>query len=468
MLKVFLHRIYLLYNKIKKMTNNYDNKYMFTKKIMIFLFLISSLSSYASFRVQIIHRNRYHFLNVYDTVPIRLEEEFSLLENVDRTQIHRIMLNNIEKSRLNSLLFVGDSYSFNNMGIKKISPFMYRATDLAGEYSIDFSLGKYDDIIIHSYVNFYNRRWESYKEVDEYDKIASGMAVKMILDRLVGSITNKSDLPLILTELDIANIKFELDNDRDFRIIERSYTRRNDREFYLRQDLTGAEEFQLRKSFDKVGFKYSRSLESKDKMDAYYEFVNQLKLYDTPEKIFDKLSHFVTINFKIIDDLSVDGSWTNPYEVFHSKRGDYKSIAFFYYYTFNRLDIDCQGYFVTPLTRKTVPDNNRYTMEQQNAVLVRNRISLSSNLDIRKFNMPDFRKSVFLITVKYNGKWIYTTGRNWIKTDILDRDRVAAHYSRNGCYYAVFREALLVMENIPINPDRLRWEVFYDVTRFVE
>ncbi len=460
--------MYLLYNKIKKIGKFYDNKIMLQKKIMIFMFLIISSVIFAQISVQMIHKDSYHFLDVYENKSIPIETGFNLLRTVDKTQTHRVILNSIEKSRLNSLLFIGDSFSFNNQIIMKKSPVLYSIKDLLAKVEIDFSLGSYDDIILHSYVNFYNIRYNTYKDIDEYDKIASGMAVKLLLDKLTGTLSTKPDLPLVLQSAEYEKIKFDLAGDNDFRVMENSFIVRNTKEYYLRQNLTGSEEVELRRVLDKVRFEFSKRYTDTEKMKMYYDFVEQLKEYGTTEDIFDKLQKFVNFNFMIIDEYSIDSDWTNPYDLFYNKKGDYKSIAFFYYYTFNQMDIDCQGYFVTPLTRKQIPDNVRYSLEHQNAMLMEKKINPISNLDLRKYKEPEFSKAVFLITIQYNKKWIYTTGNKWVFSDILSMDRVTAHYSRNGCYYSVFKDEKLIINNIPINPDSIRWDVFFDISSFVE
>ena len=66
--------------------------------------------SFASLSVQVLYKNVYYYLSVYDTTPVTLETPLNALAVVDAQQNHRLLIDSFEKSRLNTLLFIGDFY----------------------------------------------------------------------------------------------------------------------------------------------------------------------------------------------------------------------------------------------------------------------------------------------------------------------------------------------------------------------
>lgn len=433
---------------------------------MLFLSFLA-VSVYAEFSMQLIYQERYYNLTICETASLAVNK-YVVVSAIDRTQIHRIMLSSVEKSRLLSLLYVGDSYSFNQVKLTKISTDLYRIEDLENKFGISFSYGEYDDIILYSYINFCSADHRLYTEVDDMDKIASGVSVKILLSKIHGSYAPKTDLPLTITAQEMDYLKTYSDDETEMVIIYNAYPKRGDGTYYLRQDLVPDEEIVLRQTLDRLHFSFSKTFAYKDKVDAYERFITQLRSYGTPEQIFDKLREFVTINFRVIDDYSMTTDWVNPYELYYSKKGDYKSIAFFYYETFTELNLDCEAFFVAPLTKKSMPDQKPLSRDENDAQLLLHGINPSSNLDLTAYNLPEYTKAVLLVAVKYDNRWIYTTGKKWVYTDIVKKERVTAHYSKNGCYYSVLRDSQLIIENIPLNPKKLHWEVFFDISKNAE
>jgi hypothetical protein len=252
------------------------------------------------------------------------------------------------------------------------------------------------------------------------------------------------------------------------------WERKNDGGYVLRTNLTSADEVALRKLLDRADFNFSKTLADKERIEAYENFIKQLASYGDAEEIFEKLVQFVSINISAIEEYDIESDWTKPYNLLYVRKGDYKSIAFFYYHTFKRLGLDCEAFFVVPLEKKEKQDFTKdISWEEVENELIKNNIAVSTNLNIKKYKYPKFADARLLVAFKYKDTWSYTGGVEWINTDLKNKtgERTTAHYSKNGCYYMKLNEELAGrIENAQPLMDGFgkktqQWNVFLDISK---
>jgi hypothetical protein len=88
----------------------------------------------------------------------------------------------------------------------------------------------------------------------------------------------------------------------------------------------------------------------------------------------------------------------------------------------------------------------------------------------RPLHVADAR---LIVAFKYKKSWRYTSGVQWIQTDLQDKtgERITAHYSKNGCYYMKLNEDLSGrIENAQpiidgVGTKTLQWSVFLDISK---
>lgn len=454
------------------------------KNLCIILLLLTCSSIFARFRVQVIYKDVYYFMEPYETTsyPTSKSKNLYVSRIIDKTQLHRIRLNSTQKSKLESLLFIGDSYTFNKVRLTLVHPASYpgglgsfKIENLEDEsFAIYFTVADYDSVVLQSYINFYNPRWKTFTEPGtELDYITSAIAVRMLLDRLSGKIEWKSDLPQVLT-VDKMNEIYTQDPDLERTIKEYYWERKNNGGYVLRTNLTSADEVALRKLLDRADFSFSKTMANKERIEAYEDFIKQLASYGNAEEIFEKLVQFVSVNISTIEDYDIENDWIKPYNLLYTRKGDYKSIAFFYYHTFKRLGLDSEAFFVVPLEKKEKQDFTKdISWEEVENELIKHNIAVSTNLNIRKYEYPNFTDSRLLVAFKYKNSWRYTSGTQWIETGLKNKtgERTTAHYSKNGCYYMKLNEELAgrIENDLPLiggtEMRTLQWNVFLDVSK---
>ena len=457
---------------------------MLKKNLCAVLLLLTCCSVFARFRVQVIYKDVYYFMEPYENIsyPTKKSRNVYVSRFIDKTQLHRIRLDSIQKSKLESLLFTGDSYTFNNVRLSLVHPARYpgnmgsfKIENLEDEpFAIYFTVADYDSIVLQSYINFYNPRWKTFTEPGtDLDYITSAIAVRVLLDKLSGKIEWKSDLPQVLT-VDKMNEIYMQNPDLERTIKEYYWERKNDGGYVLRTNLTSADEVALRKLLDRADFNFSKTLADKERIEAYENFIKQLASYGDAEEIFEKLVQFVSINISAIEEYDIESDWTKPYNLLYVRKGDYKSIAFFYYHTFKRLGLDCEAFFVVPLEKKEKQDFTKdISWEEVENELIKNNIAVSTNLNIKKYKYPKFADARLLVAFKYKDTWSYTGGVEWINTDLKNKtgERTTAHYSKNGCYYMKLNEELAGrIENAQPLMDGFgkktqQWNVFLDISK---
>jgi hypothetical protein len=390
------------------------------KNIFLLLFLVVFLSKiFTAEEIYFIYKSKDYFKKIINKKEIPIEP-FNALKEIDQSQTHRVLINNMEKSILSSLFYIGDSYKFNNVKIFLKDINYYQIIDYDDNTSLSFSLGKYNNIILLSVIKFDNT-----KDVGILDKLASTFFLKSKLIKISGKLKVEN------------NEKKEENKLTDLNIIE-----------------------------------------------EYQKFIDNLKKLSSKEKI-DYLTKYVKLNFELSVNNDITTNWTNPANLYYYKKGDYKSCAFFYYYSLKSVGLPVRAYLINHLERKNQDDIEKMAdifkerkhdmvqwieMEYKNVNSRTNLIEFSDNYvnsklrkppDIFFYKPPVFEKSIFLIAVEIDNRWLYTTGINWIDANIRIPERACAHYARNGCYYANFDNDFDIMNNIALNKDEFIWNIFY-------
>lgn len=366
-------------------------------------------------------KTKNYVLEPIDNKPIEIPP-FDPLMEIDETFKNKFMLSSLEKSRLTSLFYVGDKYEFNNIEIMLIDNDIYQIKDKTSGFSVSFSLGYYDNIILHSAINFND------KEFNIIDKLASSLAVKQLLEKMTGTIKIEKNI---------------IENNK---------------------------------------------IQNSAVLDAYENFISQLKYLQNKEEIFSQLKNYVNLNFRLTGKTKITDDWIRPSDLYFNKKGDYKSTVFFYYYTLKKLGFNVALYLVTELIPKDKDEleylynlfskrnkNSKDLMMMQKIESEYKYINPASTLkylsyqgkyskpsQIFFYKPPDFEASILLAAVQVNNKWVYTTGDKWIDEGIYTSERACANYSRNGCYYAYLNNDFIFLNNAPFSEKDVLWDVFYN------
>jgi hypothetical protein len=393
------------------------------KTVLVLLFILSGFALHAQMQIYFIHKDQFYIVSSRNEESRRLQAPFLPLHEVGQAQIHRLILNSLEKSRINSLMFVGDSIEFNGVTLtmlydSRLNVHQYLVYDRDTGIELLFGIGEFDALFIYSAVNF------GKEQFDMSDKMASSFAVKLLLKKMTGIIRRKSAEPF--------------EDGYDF----------------------------------------------KERSRLYNRFLSELSRFDQ-EEILERLQKFVQTNFFINPLRDITSDWTRPEDLYYSKEGDYKSVAFFYYYTLKQLNdmpdrdftFDIRSYLVIELKKKPVDEINamyyldldskealerEYRMvdakQQINRFIDRNKRVIAP---LFNYTPPLPENAVFLVTVKSDHRWIYTTGSEWIDPGIFDPDRTCSHYTNDGCYYSYVVLDNAVLANLPMDLSGIVWNVIY-------
>ncbi len=347
----------------------------------IILFLFITLQIFPEYEIYFIYNDRYYYQKLINPEEIQIEP-FNALKYVDVSQSHRLLINYQQKSILNSLVYIGDTYQFNNIKLILKNINMYQITDNDTRISLSFSIAKYDNVILLSCVKF-----DKSKEITIIDKLASAFTVKMLLIKMTGKIEAEAN---------------------------------TNKEEIKPTDVTIQAEYQ--------------------------KFLNDLKKLKNRE-LLDYITQFVKLNFELSPDRNITGEWVSPADLYFYKKGDYKSCAFFYYYTLKSLGLPVRAYLASFLEKKDQADIEKmsYAFRTRKPELIQEieieykNVNARSNLlqftddymnsklkrppDIFFYKPPDFEKATLLITVQINNRWIYTTGTNWTDAGIYTPER---------------------------------------------
>lgn len=385
------------------------------KKIVILLYIIFSVIyslSIFAFRINFIYNGRYYSnIKVIDTKMETLDKPFYPMREVDQSQVHRLMLNSLEQSRLSTLQYVGDSMIFNNVIIKLLYNGKYKKYyifDRDSGIKILFGLDGFNSIYLFSVNNFGDL------EISKFDYFASAFSVKLLLKKFTGKIYKK---------------------ETQKKKIGLNFTERN-------------------KEYDKLIQKLSN-------------------------KSLDDVIHFlkkhIELNFDILPDNQIDSDWVNPVDLYFYRKGNYKSIAFFYYYTLKKLGYNIRSYLVCDLVKRkpeeidivyTKDPRKRLQLETQyNNVLNTSDIITkyyhNKPPDVFFYYPPKVKDSIFLITVQDKKKWLYTTGTKWVDAGLFSPKEACTDYMKGGYYYAYILQDENILNNYKLNESAIKWSVVY-------
>ncbi|MCK4796300.1 MAG: hypothetical protein KAT05_02900 [Spirochaetes bacterium] len=398
---------------------------MLQKKITVLIFFLFPLFLASSnFKIYFIYKDKDYYI-----APIEKKDNpikaFNALKVIDQSQTHRVLLSSLEKSRLMSLFYVGDKYEFNDVEVMLKYNQKYQIRDKSTGFKVMFGIGKYDSIVLHSAVNFGDKKF------DITDKLASTFAIKLLLKKMTGKFKKKD---IVINDQTLPDVEINKE---------------------------------------------------------YEKFIEQLRRLKKAE-IFKYLIKYINLNFQLEAETGITEDWVHPANLFFYKKGDYKSFAFFYYYTLKQLGFKVRSYLVSYIVKKEKEEinrmyqlfkkkykNNNDLIKIQELELQYKYVNPSSHLKNFSYDYkhlkstrpsimfyyypPDFKFSIFLVAVEINEKWIYTTGDKWVDAGIYKAERICAHYAKNGCYYAYIEKDFAILNNLSFSEKEILWDVFYDV-----
>ncbi|OHD27809.1 MAG: hypothetical protein A2086_16410 [Spirochaetes bacterium GWD1_27_9] len=439
------------------------------KKLLFLLFslIFISFGIFSQSRdidIEFLHKGKYYSLKPVNNKSFELNNIFYPLIEIDNSQVHRVILTSTEKTKLLSLNFVGDSYEFNNIQIIHKNKDVYSIIDKINNLKVNFGIGDYDCIILYSVIKF------TKKELNLFDKIATVIFVKTLLKKIEGEFSLKIDIPELIEQIEFdKKIIAKITNEKLKDFILKMYQFDEKRNFYILKDIGKNKENRdsINNILIDISFYSQNGYKDLQKIEAYQQFIFELKRLKKNET-FSYIRKYIQFNFKLIMDNKITSDWISPYDLYYNKEGNYKSIAFFYYNTLKELDFNVKSYFVTDLRKRPNDEINQILNlsleEKQKLEREYKYVKSSYNLDeLRFYYSPNFLDSTYIITVEIDGKWLYTTGNDWIDAGIYKSERVCSHYARKGCYYSLFEKDKLILENIPINEKDILWDVFYEL-----
>ncbi|MBR6201114.1 MAG: hypothetical protein IKQ61_12725 [Spirochaetales bacterium] len=449
------------------------------KKLLFYCIVfitINVFSVYAFDEVNYYRNGIYYSVSPTDFKSIILSTPFSAMNNIERDQVHKIMLNNIEAARVSSLKFVGDKYEFNGIEIQsvlyrgdslKYAGKLYKITDKNEQFNIIFSVGDYDTIVLHSYMTFKNRQKTPLEDID--NKYATIFTVKNMLSKITGKIDTIADLPVSFSKDIFENIlPDKIKNSRDKSFFAKCY-KFNGSRYVLLDTVSVEQQKNLLKIYnDAYAAKGYTDIERQNALDKFIAQLSSKK----PDEILDSLDKYVTLNITASNnEYTLTDEWQTPWDLFYTGSGDYKSICLFCYYVLSRLDFNVRTYFVADLQMRTkaAPDMGKTFSETQLNLKKDYRYvssEYSSIKELYRYNPPSIKNAVFLVAVerKNNGitQWQYSYGKKWIKCDITDGNRVCSAYTRGGCYYSdASDKEYHLLHNFPMTEDFVTWSVFF-------
>lgn len=436
------------------------------KKILIITYILAVIFSLHSYlKVEILYNNTYYKLKSIDKRSIRIQQ-LKTYRFIGKEQMHRIILNTTEKSRLESLLFTGDNYTFNEINLKKIDSYTYKITNTITEISFEFSIGSYDSIIIHTALNFDNKN-NTESQFNLLDKLASAVAVKDLLDKMKGDIEPRSDIPRFIEHEKFKLLLIEIDNESDKTFLESMYTLNSTKShYYLSPYITSIDQNKIRQVLTEADFSFTQHYSENQRKEAYERFVNQLAEL-SQEDAFKHLVNFVNLNIKITNKSSITSKWTHPIDIYYLKEGDYKSVTLFLHHTLISSGFETKAYFINPLMKRDFDNTNElqnYKGNNKTQLLLKYKyVDTYANINPTVFFPPDHKNSTFITTVKIEDKWLYTTGDRWIDNGIRSSERCCYDYEDGGCYYSELTDIDHLLKNIPLNSNFFFWKVFFPV-----
>ncbi len=400
------------------------------KKITIFIliFILALELMNAEITITFIYKGRYFQVSPVESKDFNIDT-FDPLKIIDQSQKYRLILTSLEKSRLASLFYVGDSYDFNDVELQLINTDTYKIKDKLNNLSVKFIIGKFDNIIINSAINFGN------KEFNDTDKIASSLTVKYLLKKMTGkleSVENK------ITNKGLSDVQIN----KEFKefLNELKKLKQDEIVYYLAK-------------YSELNFELNLSNRKLTE-----EWVNPVDLY------FYKKGDYKSFAFFYYYVLKEIGYSVKLYLVTPLVKKDEKELNELYELFINKKSKD--------FIYKVQMLEQQYDRVDAKKVLK----DFSENYDdsmkkrpypIYFYRPPLFDSAVLITAVQLNNKWIYTTGNRWVNTDIINPDRICYHYSGGVCYYyQIVNDVIdtIIFNNLPFTDKDLDvlWNVYIE------
>lgn len=396
------------------------------KKIIIIsiVLILPVLLIFSQFKTYFIYKDHWYNLAINNATDRKIEP-FNALKEIDQSQVHRVLLTTLEKSRLASLLYVGDKYEFNDVEISLTYNQEYSIKDKYNGFKILFTIGDYDSIVVLSAVNF------GEKDFDILDKFASTFTVKTLIRKMTGKIEKKVEaiknevVEYSRIEKEYNNFLDELRKIKKSKIFEklRKYIELN---FQLEMNKRITEDW-----VNPANLYYYKKGDHKSFAFFYYYTLKHLgfkvrsylvsELIKKDKSEIDKMYRLFSKKKKTTDDLARIQKLEREYKYLNPSR----NLKHFLY------------------------DYKKKNYTKPSAIFF--------------FYPPDFQSSIFLISVEIDNKWLYTTGNHWIDAGIYKPERTCAHYARNGCYYSYIEKDFMILNNQVISEKDILWDVFYNV-----
>lgn len=343
----------------------------------------------------------------------------------------------------------------------------YLIKDKKLNIEITFGIGEYDSIILFSILNFNER------EINLFDKIATAFTVKFLLKKLTGKIEIEDRLPRSFTkEYFIENILLYLDRTSDIEFMKNMYKpNRLDTEYILKGDISLDNEKRILYILNEIKNKKESGIEEKNRKIELNNFLTQLDNMKK-EYIFEYLKKFANYNFYIdISKYNIMDNWTKPWDIYYYKKGDYKSITYFYYYIFKNLkkhNFNTKLFVVCELNKLKKEDYFNYKKlppaEQREKDRLFRYVNPKYNREeLFDYYPPHIKNSILILAIEINGKWLYTMGKEWIDADIIIAERACYDFYKKGCYYSELTDTESILLEGTIYENILDWYVYFDI-----
>jgi len=343
----------------------------------------------------------------------------------------------------------------------------YLIVDKKLNISIAFGIADYDSIVLFSILNF------NEKEINLFDKIATAFTVKFLLKKLTGKIEIEENLPRSFTkDYFRENIIFQLDRTSDIEFMKSMYKlNRAETEYVLRGDLSLDNEKRIQFILNEIKNKKEFGLEEKNREKELTLFINQIDKMSQKD-IFDYLKKFVEYNFYIdISRYNLLGDWVKPWDLYYYKKGDYKSITYFYYYIFKNLkknNFNTKLFVVCELNPLKKEDYFNYKKlnpaeKREKDLLFRYVDPKYNREELFKYYAPDIKKSILIMAIKIDDRWFYTTGKEWIDANITIPERVCYDFYKKGCYYSEITNSDTILMEGTIYENQLNWNIYFNI-----
>ena len=426
-------------------------------KIYSLILLLITINLYPSISVRYYFNNSIFELELADKNAVKLDKPYDALEDMNSVQYYRIVFSAAEKAALINLSYTGNSTAFNGIEIGKIDKEVYFIKDKNNDITVDIGIGNLESIVIYTCLDF------GKKGIDIYDRLATVILVKKMI-RQYGGIPGKGySVPDTFEKNKFEQeIIMQLTQPDELLFMSRMYIYNKKSAQYelipLGKTPEIAEEISI--ILEKIKNKNTDINYNLKKRKAYSEFIENMSRIDAKDK-FEYLKKYIEYNIQI----TFDNDLVSPEDLFNSRTGNYKSIAFFYYSVLKEIGLKVNSYLVCNLKKRNDEDiyliKRKNTTEKEEIIFTYRNVKPSYNLNyLIDYNPPSIDSSVYLVTLQVGKKWVYTAGEKWIDAGIYTPERCCSDYTKKGCYYSLIIDDDIY--NFPLKPGSIRWDVFFD------